>query len=155
RRPAPAGGDPPGRAEADARGPPSPRPGREAQGGRRKSLGARRKSLGARRKAQGDIVRSQGDRRKVTTLNPEPSPLDPRPWIKPIPHTRLREDIARVRGIVLDLAAQPAYVDPQVLRLVTILRAPHAAQQLAVAQHGVGAGNQLLQERVFGGRQLD
>src|SRR5690606_14412863 len=47
----------------------------------------------------------------------------------------LREQVLRVGRVVLDLLAQVADVDPQVVRVVHVLVAPYRAEQEAVGRH--------------------
>jgi hypothetical protein len=63
---------------------------------------------------------------------------------KAISDTRLRECVLRIGGIFLELVPQPADVDPQILRLVPILGAPHGADQLAMPEDNVRVSGQLL-----------
>ena len=68
---------------------------------------------------------------------------------------RLGEQVARARRIGFELAAQLGHVDPQVVRLGLILRAPDLSEQLAPGDQPAGVAGEQLEQLPFGGGEPD
>src|SRR3954469_15201520 len=54
-----------------------------------------------------------------------------------VAHPGLRDQVARVLRVGLELAPQLGHVDPQVVRLGLVARAPHLLEQLALRDEPV------------------
>ena len=71
-----------------------------------------------------------------------------------IADTHVRLDIARVRGVGLDLLAQRAHKDAQARQVALSCRTPNLVQDKLVRQHLVGVVRQQAQELVLDRRQM-
>ncbi len=64
--------------------------------------------------------------------------------LKLVAYTRHRDNVLRAPRIILQLSAEIAYEDMELLCFVTVLRPPHPTQKHPVGKDLVGVKNQLL-----------
>ena len=70
-------------------------------------------------------------------------------------HARLGEEVARVRGVGLELVPELRHELAEVVGLVHVARAPHLLEQLPLAHEPVGIAHEDLDEMPLRRRQLD
>ena len=75
--------------------------------------------------------------------------------IEAVSYTTLGEDINGLLWVLLQLFAQATNVNPQVVQLAQVFRAPYLRQQLVVHQHLPGVARKLVKQLVLDGRELD
>src|SRR3990172_7315546 len=69
---------------------------------------------------------------------------------EPVAQAALRSDVARRVGVVAELVAQAADVDPDVVDFVDVLTAPDLCQQGPVLQDMAGVPDEVVEELVLG-----
>ena len=74
--------------------------------------------------------------------------------LEAIPEAGFGEEVPRLAGVELELAAQLGQVDPQVVGLAAVAAAPHLLQQVGLAYQGSRGPRQHLDQVPLGGRQM-
>src|SRR5579883_1224495 len=75
--------------------------------------------------------------------------------MKDIPHSRFRENIARMRWISFDLLPQVPYIDSEVICLFAIRRSPNRTEEEAMGEHVSFMVHQKAQQRELCRRETD
>jgi transposase len=73
---------------------------------------------------------------------------------KTIPDSAFGQNVLRVCRVLFDLLAQIGDIEPQVVRLIAVLRTPHLAQELLVGHHIPGILHQVVQQPILGRAQV-
>src|SRR5258708_34552446 len=72
-----------------------------------------------------------------------------------IADTNLRQNVARVRRIGLNLAPHPIDVDLQHVRLADIVWSPHVFEELVLGEHSSGILREIGEQAIFYRRQVE
>ena len=75
--------------------------------------------------------------------------------LEPVAHARLGHEIAWLRGVRLELAANLGEIDAEVVRFLLVLRAPDALQKLPLRDQPAGMTDERLDDLPLGRGQAD
>jgi len=75
--------------------------------------------------------------------------------LEAVAHARLGEQMARVRRVGFEFAAQPGHVLPQVVGFGVVLRSPQAVQERALGEQFAGVPGEVFEQFLFTGREPD
>src|SRR5262249_46576218 len=73
--------------------------------------------------------------------------------LEPVPHAGLGDEVTGVAGLGLELAAHLRHEDPQVVRLVVVIGAPHLLEQLTLGDETPTVADEHLDEMPLGRRE--